>query len=110
RFRELLAGCGVAIPAEAPYARHVYHVYAVRTPDREDLMKALAEQGIPTAIHYPVPVHLQPAYHDPAYGQGSFPHSEKAAREVVSLPMYPEMTEAHQERVSSALRALVGRR
>ena len=100
----------MAIPAEAPYARHVYHVYAVRAPDREGLMKALAEKGIQTAIHYPVPVHLQPAYADPAYGPGSFPHSEEAARQVVSLPMYPEMTEAHQERVSSALRAIARRR
>ena len=73
-------------------------------------MNALAEEGIQTGIHYPVPVHLQRAYADPAYPAGSFPHSEKAAREVVSLPMYPEMTEAHQERVNSALRAIIGRR
>ena len=110
RYRELLADCGLALPAEAPYARHVYHVYVVRTPAREDLMNALAEEGIQTGIHYPVPVHLQRAYADPAYPAGSFPHSEKAAREVVSLPMYPERTEAHQERVNSALRAIIGRR
>ncbi len=110
RYRALLADCGVAIPAEAPYARHVYHIYAVRAPDREGLMKALAEKGIQTAIHYPVPVHLQPAYADPAYGPGSFPHSEEAAQQVISLPMYPEMTEAHQERVSSALRVIARRR
>jgi len=110
RYRELLADCGVGIPAEASWARHVYHVYAVRTPDREALMKALGERGVQTAIHYPVPVHLQPAYADPAHAQGSFPHSEKAAREVVSLPMFPEMTPAQQEQVSSALRAIARQR
>jgi len=110
RYRELLADCGLALPVEAAYARHVYHVYAVRAPNREELMQALAEEGIQTGIHYPVPVHFQRAYADPAYGQGSFPHSEKAAREVVSLPMYPEMTGAHHERVNSTLRSILGRR
>jgi dTDP-4-amino-4,6-dideoxygalactose transaminase len=81
----------------------VYHVYAVRTQDREGLMKRLNEQGIQTGIHYPVPVHLQPAYADSAWGRGSFPHSERAADEVLSLPMFPEMTEGHIQTVSQAL-------
>ena len=110
RYRELLANTAVGLPAEASWARHVNHVYAVRTPDREGLMKALGEQGVQTAIHYPVPVHLQPAYADPAYTKGSFPHSEKAASEVMSLPMFPEMTEAHQQDVAAALRAIAPRR
>jgi dTDP-4-amino-4,6-dideoxygalactose transaminase len=81
----------------------VYHVYAVRTRERERLMKELGEQGIQTGIHYPVPVHLQPAYADLTWSNGSFPHSEKAADEVLSLPMYPEMTEDHLQAVSQAV-------
>jgi dTDP-4-amino-4,6-dideoxygalactose transaminase len=78
----------------------------VRTPDREGVMKALAEQGVQAAIHYPVNVHLQPAYADPRYGKGSFPHAERAADEVMSLPMYPELTEDHLQAVNRALRAI----
>jgi dTDP-4-amino-4,6-dideoxygalactose transaminase len=103
RYGALLADTGLGLPSEAPGCRHVYHVYAVRTRERENLMEKLGEQGIQTGIHYPVPVHLQPAYADPAWSRGSFPQSEKAADEVVSLPMYPEMTEEHLQAVSQAL-------
>jgi dTDP-4-amino-4,6-dideoxygalactose transaminase len=103
RYRALLADTGLGLPSEAPGCRHVYHVYAVRTRERESLMKKLGEQGVQTGIHYPVPVHLQPAYADAAWSKGSFPHSETAADEVVSLPMYPEMTEEHLQAVSRAL-------
>lgn len=106
RYAELLGDCAVGIPREAPGRRHVYHVYAVRTPRREALAKALGEQGIQTGIHYPVPVHLQPAYADPAYGAGSFPLAEAAAKEVLSLPMYPEMTEDQLRAVAGALRSV----
>jgi dTDP-4-amino-4,6-dideoxygalactose transaminase len=103
RYSTLLADTGLGLPSEATACRHVYHVYAVRTREREDLMKKLGEQGVQTGIHYPVPVHLQPAYADAAWSKGSFPHSEAAADEVVSLPMYPEMTEDHLQAVSQAL-------
>jgi dTDP-4-amino-4,6-dideoxygalactose transaminase len=103
RYRELLADTGLGLPAESKDARHVYHVYAVRTRERDALMKSLGERGVQTGIHYPVPVHLQPAYADAAWKQGSFPHSEQAADEVMSLPMYPEMTEEHLQAVSQAL-------
>jgi dTDP-4-amino-4,6-dideoxygalactose transaminase len=103
RYRELLGGTRLGLPAEAAWARHVYHVYAVRVSDREAVMKSLAEQGIQTGIHYPVPVHLQPAYADDAYTEGSFPLAEKAAAEVLSLPMYPELTEDHVQLVARAL-------
>ena len=105
RYQQILEGCGVGIPSEAGWARHVWHVFAVRTADREGLMKALGERGVQTAIHYPVPVHLQPAYTDPAWGVGAFAHSEKAASEVMSLPMFPEMSEEHLQSVADALRA-----
>lgn len=106
RYGTLLADCGVGIPVEAADARHVWHVYAVRTREREAVMKALGEQGIQTGIHYPIPVHLQPAYADAAYARGSFPLAEKASDEVTSLPMFPELTEEQMQLVAGALRRL----
>ncbi len=106
RYASLLADAGLGLPAEMPWARHVYHVFAVRTREREALMKRLNDQGVQTGIHYPIPVHLQPAYADPAWGKGSFPNAERAADEVLSLPMYPEMTEEHLQAVA---RAVLGR-
>jgi dTDP-4-amino-4,6-dideoxygalactose transaminase len=103
-YRRLLADSGVEIPAEAPYARHVYHVYAVRTKDRATLQRMLQSNGIGTGIHYPIPVHLQPAYADPAYRQGDFPHSEQAANEVLSLPMFPELSFTDVEMIGAAVK------
>jgi len=104
RYNELLAGNGVRTPEEMPFARHVYHIYAVRTPQREALQRALSEKGIQTGIHYPIPVHLQKAYADLGYQSGDFPHSERAANEVLSLPMYPELSDENIEIVSAAVR------
>jgi len=103
RYDQLLKDTGLGLPAAAPTARHVYHVYAVRTDRREEIMAALGAQGIQSGIHYPVPVHLQPAYADPAYAKGTFPLAEAAADQVMSLPMFPEMTEGHLQLVSQAL-------
>jgi dTDP-4-amino-4,6-dideoxygalactose transaminase len=103
-YRRLLRDSGVEIPIEAPYARHVYHVYAVRTQDRATLQRTLQSNGIGTGIHYPVPVHLQPAYEDAAYGPGDFPHSERAANEVLSLPMYPELSFTNVEMIVAAVK------
>jgi dTDP-4-amino-4,6-dideoxygalactose transaminase len=94
----------VITPLAMSYARHAYHVYAVRWPDRDGLQQTLRSWGVQTAIHYPVPVHLQPAYADLGYSQGRFPHAEQAAREVLSLPMYPDLTNEQVERVSAAVR------
>ena len=98
-YDRLLSGM-VPTPAEMPYAHHVYHVYAIRTATRERLERALAEDGVHTGVHYPLPVHLQPAYADLGYGPGAFPVSERLAREVLSLPMYPELPEPELERVA----------
>jgi dTDP-4-amino-4,6-dideoxygalactose transaminase len=87
----------------------VYHVYAVRVDDRDQVQKALGARGIHTGIHYPIPVHLQPAYADLGYKEGDFPESEAAAREVLSIPMYPELTAAQQDGVVAALRDVAGR-
>jgi dTDP-4-amino-4,6-dideoxygalactose transaminase len=98
-----LAGSGVVTPGVRPNTRHVYHVYAVRTPERDRLQASLQAQGVQTGIHYPIPVHLQPAYADLGYRQGDFPHSERAAQETLSLPMYPELTEAQIDQVVEAV-------
>ena len=86
-----------------PFARHVYHVYAIRVADRAAVQAALKAQDIETGIHYPIPVHMQPAYAFLGYREGDFPHAEAAAREVLSLPMFPELTADQQARVVSAL-------
>jgi dTDP-4-amino-4,6-dideoxygalactose transaminase len=91
-YDRLLAGV-LPTPVEMPYARHVYHVYAVRTRSRERLESALAAAGVSTGVHYPAPVHLQPAYADLGYGPGAFPVSERASAEVLSLPMYAELAD-----------------
>ena len=93
-----------------PWARHVYHVYTVRTDDRDALQAALKAEGIQTGIHYPLPVHLQPAYADLGYLRGAFPQSEKAAAEVLSLPLFPEMTDEQIQWVSQALLGLAAAR
>ncbi|MBW4476388.1 MAG: DegT/DnrJ/EryC1/StrS family aminotransferase [Tolypothrix brevis GSE-NOS-MK-07-07A] len=101
QYDQLLANSDVSIPAVMPYSRHVYHVYAVRTSQRECLQQKLNEQGIQTGIHYPIPVHLQAAYSDLGYQYGDFPHSESAAREELSLPMYAELSTAQITTVSN---------
>lgn len=103
RYDALLAG-SVATPVQRPGSRHVYHVYVVRAAERDRLADALQAAGVRTAIHYPIPVHLQPAYADLGYRAGDFPVSERAAAEVLSLPMFPELTDAQCEQVTTALR------
>jgi dTDP-4-amino-4,6-dideoxygalactose transaminase len=103
RYDRLFAGTPVAAPAAMPYARHVYHIYAIRTGHRQAWMDALQAKGIQSGIHYPIPVHLLPAYADLGYRAGQFPHSERAANEVLSLPMFPELTAQQTEQVASAV-------
>jgi len=81
----------------------VYHLYVVRTVDREGLMDHLKKVGIGTGIHYPIPLHLQKAYAAMNYRKGDFPITEKAAAEVVSLPMFPQLTAAQQARVAEEI-------
>ncbi len=103
RYDALLRDSGIPTPAAAPDVRHVYHIYAIRTSNREALQRAFLDRGIQSGIHYPTPVHLMPAYSDLGYRLGQFPHSERAAAEVLSLPMYPEIAPAAQETVAAAL-------
>src|SRR5262249_14591462 len=105
RYRELLADTWLELPVEMPWSRHVYHLFVVRVKkNREVLVPRMTAKEIDTGIHYPIPIHLQPAYADLGYRAGDFPHAEQAAAEVYSLPIYPEMDEAKLSRVASALR------
>jgi dTDP-4-amino-4,6-dideoxygalactose transaminase len=101
RYREALVDAGVGLPLEIPDVRHVYHVFAVRTSGRDELVQSLGQAGVQTGIHYPIPVHLQPAYTDARYKEGDFPISEQTAKEVLSLPMFPEMTKAQVDTVAA---------
>jgi dTDP-4-amino-4,6-dideoxygalactose transaminase len=94
---------GVVLPEEAGYGRHVYHIYAVRVKGRDGLIAWLGQQGIGSGIHYPIPVHLQEAYRGLGYQPGAFPVAEQCAAEFVSLPMYPELTEAQIAVVAAAV-------
>jgi dTDP-4-amino-4,6-dideoxygalactose transaminase len=103
RYAELFAGTGLRVPEEMPYARHVYHVYAIRARGRDALHRRLAARGIQTGIHYPLPIHLQEAWRDERYGAGDLPVAEDAAQEVLSLPVYPELNEQQIEEVAEAV-------
>ena len=102
-YGSILSESGMALPTELAGNRHVYHVYAVLTPHRQELVKSLDAQGIQTGIHYPYPVHLLPAYSDLNYNVGDFPVSERIAAEEVSLPMFPELTKLQIESVGNAV-------
>jgi dTDP-4-amino-4,6-dideoxygalactose transaminase len=99
-YRELLRSVdGVTLPVEPSWARAVYHLYVVRIQDRHGLQESLKTAGIGTGIHYPIPLHLQKAYSTLGYHQGDFPVTERVAAEILSLPMYPQLTRADQENV-----------
>ncbi len=103
RYDEWLTGAGVENPAAMPYGHHVYTVYAMRCPHRDLLREALGDAGIETAIHYPTPVHLEPAYRDLGYQKGDFPVAEQLAAEVLSLPIYPELSECDQRQIADVV-------
>ncbi|MGB9255755.1 MAG: DegT/DnrJ/EryC1/StrS family aminotransferase, partial [Candidatus Korobacteraceae bacterium] len=109
RYSELLAPLGIEVPVEAPNTRHVFHVYAIRVPDRDRVQKELQAAGIATAIHYPIPVHLQKAFAQLGYKPGDFPISEQLAATVLSLPMYPEMSEEQLREVVETVHGICRR-
>jgi len=108
RYSERL-GDVVGVPAVAPGNTHVFAQYTIRTPRRDDLVAHLRENEIPTAVHYPIPLHQQEAFHGLGYGKGDFPESEAAAREVVSLPMSAFLSEADQDEVIRQVRRFFGK-
>jgi dTDP-4-amino-4,6-dideoxygalactose transaminase len=99
-YNDLLRDCGLMLPREMDYARHVYHVYAVQSADRDELQKRLAKAGIQTGVHYPIPNHLQPAYADLGYKPGRLPVTEQLSERLLSLPIYPELSEEQQHHVA----------
>lgn len=103
-YNELLAGTDLGLPVADPEMTHVYHLYVVRSRARDELARHLGERGIATGIHYPIPAHLQPPYKVYGGGPESLPHTEEAAANILSLPMYAELTPEQRERVAEAVR------
>ncbi|NLE50145.1 MAG: DegT/DnrJ/EryC1/StrS family aminotransferase [Chloroflexi bacterium] len=100
---------GIITPVEMSGARHVYHIYCVRVPGNRDAIKdTLNQQGIGAGIHYPIPIHLQPAMHDRGWRHGAFPQTETAASSILSLPLFAELTEEQIQTVVSALAEAIG--
>jgi dTDP-4-amino-4,6-dideoxygalactose transaminase len=98
---------GVVIPVEAPWAEHVYHQYTIRVANRDRVQSALTEQGIGTTVYYPTPMHLQPVFAKFRYREGDLPQAEQAAKEVLSLPIYAELTSEQIHRVVAGIAAAV---
>ncbi len=107
RYHDALADLPLTLPVEARDRRHVWHLYVVRHPERDRIRKALDERGVQTGLHYPIPVHLQKAYAHLGHQPGDFPVAEQVARECFSLPMYPELSTAQQDRVIEALNEVI---
>jgi dTDP-4-amino-4,6-dideoxygalactose transaminase len=104
RYHELLKDTPLRLPREADYAESAYHLYVVRHPSRDKLREHLAAKGIGTALHYPLPRHLQKCYAHLGYKAGDYPVAERAAHECLSLPVYPELTDQQVEYVATTIR------
>lgn len=107
-YNRLFDDADVIVPIEAPYARHIYHQYTIRLKHRDAVAKHLASKKVPHAIYYPVPLHLQQAFSHVGKPKGVFPVTEKAAEEVLSLPMHTELTNEQQEYIVGAVREALG--
>lgn len=107
RYRDQLEDTELRLPEVAPDNTHVYYVYVVRHPERERIMERLQAEDITVNISYPCPCHLQTGFADLGYREGDLPHTEAAANEIFSLPMYPSLTDAQQDRVCAVLRTLL---
>jgi len=107
-YRKYLEGTGVGLPEEMPYAKHVYHVFCVRVKERQKLIDFLKEKGIFTNIHYPIPIHLQKAYQFLGYKKGDFPVTEGCMDEILSLPMFAELTEEEIKYTADCIREFYG--
>jgi len=103
-YNELPSDSDVITPFESPSVRHVYHLYVIRRPGRDALLEHLKSKGIGAGVHYPIPLHRQPAYLKQGYGDVNLPITEQIAREVVSLPMFPELTRPQIEYVAQAVK------
>jgi len=109
QYNQAFAGIeGIATPFEADYARHVYHVYAIRVQERDEVRRFLEAKGIGCGVHYPIPIHLQEACRSLGYTEGAFPVAENLAEEFLSLPIFPELTEEQTEYVAACVSEAVG--
>jgi dTDP-4-amino-4,6-dideoxygalactose transaminase len=109
-YRERLAGDErIVLPIEPEGRRHVYHLFVIRLPDREKASQELTEHGIGVGMHYPIPLHLQAAYRDMGWREGDFPESERAAASILSLPMFPHITEEQVDYVCGVLKSCLQR-
>jgi dTDP-4-amino-4,6-dideoxygalactose transaminase len=109
-YHKLLNGSGVGLPSEVADARSAWHLYVIRVGHRDALREHLASRGISTGVHYPIPIHLQPAYQDLGHKAGDFPISESCARSILSLPMYAELVRGQIELVAEAIREFMSAR
>lgn len=109
RYNEAFAHSGTPLPMDPPDSRHAFHQYTIRVSDRDRVQAALKDAGVQTMIYYPIPLHLQKVHASMGKTEGSFPESERAAREVISLPMFPELTENDQATVVRAVRSVLER-
>jgi dTDP-4-amino-4,6-dideoxygalactose transaminase len=108
RYREALAGLPVTLPAEPDGARHTYHQFTIRTADRDRVSAFLKERGIATRVYYPIPLHMQPCFAGLGHRAGDFPVAEQLAREVLSLPVFPGITDGEIDRVAEGIREFFG--
>lgn len=108
KYNELLNDLEeVIVPYEADYARHVYHLYAIQTKYRDKLRGQLKIRGISTGVHYPIPLHLQPAYNHLGYKEGDFPVTEVISNDILSLPLYPELRESQIEEIVESIKSFL---
>lgn len=105
RYNEALKGSSVETPKEKDWAKHVYHLYVVRHSNRDALQAHLKSAGVATGVHYPIPLHLQPAYRFLGHKKGNFPVTEAAAENILSLPMYPELSAEQVAEVAAAIKS-----
>ncbi len=108
QFQAKLADLPLTTPATAEGCEHVFHLYVIRVENRDDLMQALAEAGVASGLHYPIPIHLLPAYEDLGYAPGDFPITEAYASEILSLPIFAELTDGQIDLITSVVRKFVG--
>jgi dTDP-4-amino-4,6-dideoxygalactose transaminase len=107
-LNELLQGTGVVTPTAIEGAEPVWHLYVIRTARRDELQAHLGKQGIGTGIHYPIPIHLQPYYENLGYKKGDFPVTERYAEQILSLPMFPELTREAVEFIANTIKSFTG--
>jgi dTDP-4-amino-4,6-dideoxygalactose transaminase len=106
RYADLLERLPLELPVEMPERRHVWHLYVVRHPRRDEIRAELERRAIQSGLHYPIPLHLQRAYAHLGHREGDFPVAERIGRECLTLPLFPEMTQAQQAVVAHALREI----